>query len=305
MHQVSGKAGLGFSLALVTTLLWGVLPIALQALLADMDAATISFVRFASAGACLWLWLFFNKRLPTRQLIKGQVMPLLALAVVGLAANYAFCLLALEYISAASFQVLIQLAPVLLIVAGVAFFRESFSPRQGVGLAVVITGLALFFNQRWLALFGELSHDGLGLLYTLAAALTWAGYGVAQKQLLKTFKSSQVMMVIYLAAALLFAPFISMPEISETQITFWYILLFCCGNTLVAYGCFAEALNHWAASKVSAVLAMVPVVTVLFAYCGQWLWPDMPQIEFNVFTVFGILLVVTGILTLTLAKSKT
>ena len=33
-------------------------------------------------------------------------------------------------------------------------------------------------------------------------------------------------------------------------------------NTLIAYGCFAEALNLWDASKVSAVLALAPLFTI-------------------------------------------
>jgi drug/metabolite transporter (DMT)-like permease len=33
-------------------------------------------------------------------------------------------------------------------------------------------------------------------------------------------------------------------------------------NTLVAYGCFTEALNRWDASKVSAVLALAPLFTI-------------------------------------------
>ena len=37
---------------------------------------------------------------------------------------------------------------------------------------------------------------------------------------------------------------------------------FCCLNTLIAYGCFAEALNLWDASKVSAVLALAPLFTI-------------------------------------------
>ena len=40
------------------------------------------------------------------------------------------------------------------------------------------------------------------------------------------------------------------------------MLAFCCLNTLIAYGCFAEALNLWDASKVSAVLALAPLFTI-------------------------------------------
>jgi len=46
-----------------------------------------------------------------------------------------------------------------------------------------------------------------------------------------------------------------------TQLQLW-LLVFCCINTLIAYGCFAEAMNLWDASKVSATLALAPLFTI-------------------------------------------
>ena len=40
-------------------------------------------------------------------------------------------------------------------------------------------------------------------------------------------------------------------------------MIFCGFNTLIAYGCFAEALAHLEASRVSAVIALTPLLTVL------------------------------------------
>ena len=40
--------------------------------------------------------------------------------------------------------------------------------------------------------------------------------------------------------------------------------MFCSLNTLVAYGAFAEALKHWEATRTSAVLAVTPLLTLLF-----------------------------------------
>jgi drug/metabolite transporter (DMT)-like permease len=41
------------------------------------------------------------------------------------------------------------------------------------------------------------------------------------------------------------------------------MLIFCGLNTFVAYGAFAESLQHWPASQVSAVLALAPIITML------------------------------------------
>ena len=42
----------------------------------------------------------------------------------------------------------------------------------------------------------------------------------------------------------------------------WVAVLYCAINTIGAYGAFAEALAHWEASRVSAILALTPLLTV-------------------------------------------
>jgi drug/metabolite transporter (DMT)-like permease len=53
----------------------------------------------------------------------------------------------------------------------------------------------------------------------------------------------------------------------------WALLLFGIFNTLGAYGCFAEALAHWDASRVSATLTVTPVVTILAVLGILAVWP--------------------------------
>jgi hypothetical protein len=51
-----------------------------------------------------------------------------------------------------------------------------------------------------------------------------------------------------------------MTQLMDMQMIHVLALLFCCANTVVAYGAFTEALNIWQAAKVSAVLAMAPIL---------------------------------------------
>ena len=50
-------------------------------------------------------------------------------------------------------------------------------------------------------------------------------------------------------------------------------LIYCCLNTLIGYGSFGEALNHWDASKVSIVTTLIPVFTMIFSTIGHHLAP--------------------------------
>ncbi|MNE90063.1 putative inner membrane transporter YhbE [compost metagenome] len=74
-----------------------------------------------------------------------------------------------------------------------------------------------------------------------------------------------------------------------------WLLLACCLNTLIAYGAFAEALAHWEASRVSATLAITPLVTFAAVALAAWLWPDYVQVEqINSLAYGGAILVVLG-----------
>ncbi len=65
MHQSSGRVGLGFSLALLTAVLWGLLPIALKWLLSSMSAATITWIRFMVAAVLVGVVLLVHRKIPS------------------------------------------------------------------------------------------------------------------------------------------------------------------------------------------------------------------------------------------------
>jgi drug/metabolite transporter (DMT)-like permease len=76
------------------------------------------------------------------------------------------------------------------------------------------------------------------------------------------------------------------------------MLAFCCANTVIAYGCFAEALEHWEVSRVSAVVTLAPIVTVLGVQVAAHLWPHAAPAEaLSGWNVLGAALVVAGSMT--------
>jgi drug/metabolite transporter (DMT)-like permease len=80
------------------------------------------------------------------------------------------------------------------------------------------------------------------------------------------------------------------------------MLVFCCANTVIAYGCFAEALEHWEVSRVSAVVTLAPIVTVLGMQGAAWLWPaGVPAESLSGWNLLGASLVVAGSMTTALA----
>lgn len=308
MHTVTGRWQLGLILSLVTALLWGLLPIALKGLLQQMDVVTVTWYRFLSAALIVFIFLFVRGRLPDWKKCKGKVGLLMLIAVLGLGTNYVFYLFGVELVTPSSAQVMIQTAPMLMLLGSLIIFKEQFNTQQWFGFLTFIIGLALFFNLRFEEIFSSLGTYSIGLIWIFFAAVVWAAYALAQKQLLNHYSSNQIMFVIYLACVPMLAPWTEVSQISNLDGLGWFLLIFCCLNTLVAYGAFAEALAHWEASRVSAVLAITPLLTIFFMKVLAFFYPNYLSSEpLNTLSLIGAALVVVGsaVTALTGRKAKT
>ncbi|WP_122435471.1 DMT family transporter [Pseudomonas viridiflava] len=295
MHISSGRWVYGLCLALLTALLWGILPVKLKQVLQAMDPVTVTWFRLLVSGSLLFVWLASVKRLPSFKLLGRKGKALVVLAVLGLVGNYMLYLVGLRMLSPGTTQLLIQIGPILLLISSIFLFKERFSLGQGIGLAILLIGFGLFFNQRLVELLTSLGDYTLGVLIVIMASVVWTFYGLSQKQLLTVWNSLQVMMVIYLFCALLITPWAHPAQALQLSPLQGWLLLACCLNTLVAYGAFAEALAHWEASRVSATLALTPLITLASVAIAAWRWPTYVQAEeINALGYGGALLVVLG-----------
>jgi drug/metabolite transporter (DMT)-like permease len=295
MHISSGRWVYGLFLALLTALLWGILPIKLKQVLLVMDPVTVTWYRLIVSGGLLFLYLAAVKRLPGWRVLGPKGCWLVLIAVLGLVGNYVLYLIGLNLLSAGTAQLVVQVGPVLLLIGSLFVFKERFSLGQGIGLLVLLIGFGLFFNQRLTELLTSLSDYTAGVLLVLAASTVWTFYALGQKQLLTVWNSLQVMMVIYLFCALLLTPWVHPLEALQLSPLQGWLLLGCCLNTLIAYGAFAEALAHWEASRVSATLAITPLVTFAAVALAARIWPEYVQAEqINGLGYGGAVLVVLG-----------
>jgi drug/metabolite transporter (DMT)-like permease len=294
---------LGFLLSLTTAVLWGLLPIALKVVLEGMDAYTIVWWRFAAAMAGLGAFLAWRGELPRLRGAGRAAVALLAVATATLIGNFILYLVALDHATPSVTQVVIQVAPLLLLVGGVIVFREKFARAQWLGFAVLGAGLVLFFNDRLPELARPATGLGLGVALTLAAAVSWALYGLAQKQLLRHFSPQQVLWMIYVGATVLLLPTAKPAELRDLDALQLGMFAFCCVNTLAAYGAFVEALDFWDVSRVSAVLATAPLFTIGAMWLIERAGLGLVAPEgLNALSIAGALMVVVGSMACALVK---
>lgn len=302
MKTDTGRRQLGFTMSLTTAVLWGFLPIALKVTLTGMDVYTITWWRFAVSMLSLGAFLAWRGELPRMRGVRRSAWMILGIALAMLLTNYVLYLFALDLTSPSITQVVIQLAPLLLLLGGVFVFRERFVPRQWLGFIALNIGLLLFFNKRLPELARPTEGLGLGVALIVVAAIAWAIYGLAQKLLMTVFTSRQVLWMIYAGAAIALLPTAAPLAVLKLDGLQLSMLAFCCANTVIAYGAFGEALHYWDVSRVSAVIATAP----LFTMASMWLvdrlgWGLLPAEDLNAWSIVGALAVVAGSMSCALA----
>jgi len=305
MHKTSGRWRLGLLLSLLTALMWGLLGIALKVLLEQMDPYNITWYRFIVASILVGGFLYLRGSFPDRRKLQGKFLILMIITTFALSGNFLVYLFSLDYISPGLAQVLIQLAPVFLLLGSLIIYKESFSNWQWLGLVILVLGMLLFMNQRLDTLFSNFDDYSKGVVIMILASLLWAVYALLQKQLLTKMRSESILFWVYVGSAILLFPTVELNAVVSLDKLGWWLLAFCCVNSVIAYGAFAEALDHWEASRVSAVLTLVPLITLFFVAIIHYFYPEILASEnLNLLAYFGAFLVVGGSAMTALAGQK-
>ena len=288
------KLGLGFSL--VTVIMWGLLPLALKSVLEVMDPLTISWYRLSVSALIALVWYGHSSGPALASMFSAGQWPLTLATVAGLVGNYILYIWGLDHINPGASQILIQLAPLILLVGSVIIFKERFSLPQWLGVASFTAGLLLFFHQRLSNVIATDSGYIAGIVLIIGASLTWAVYGLAQKQLLlNKHHAKNILFLICLAGTVLLWPLAEPQQIKNLNATQLMLLLFCGVNTIIAYGSFGLAMSYWQASRVSAVIPLAPLLTLLFTFgLNHWQLADIPAEPMDWLSWFGALMVVCG-----------
>jgi drug/metabolite transporter (DMT)-like permease len=194
---------------------------------------------------------------------------------------------------------------VLLALGGLVVFGEHYRRLQWIGLAVLATGLGVFFSNQLGLLLTQLDRYLLGSAMIVLAAATWAAYGLAQKQLLRVLSAEGIMVCVYAGSFLVFSPLATPARVLQLPRFEMLVLLFCAVNTIIGYGAFSNALHHWEASRVSAVLSLTPLATLTFAMLGERIAPSVMHTEpVSAWTIGGAVIVVAGSLLVALGGRR-
>ncbi len=252
---------LGISMALLTAFLWAILAIKLKLTLKYIDSYSIVWFRLTFA----FVFLLIVKMIKAPKEISILKAPPWTgiVASLGLGINYLFYMKGVEYTSASNAQVLIQLAPIWLILVGIFVFKERPRKIQVMGFCLAFIGFGLFYkDQLNSTILSEQATFQEGNIWLVAGAAGWTLFAALQKPLLKTYDPQQLNLLLYGVASLILIPFTHWAAFLSLPPMAWLLLISLGLNTVLAYGALPIAFNNIPTSQVSVIIAANPLVTI-------------------------------------------
>mgnify|MGYP006945867119 CR=1 FL=1 len=102
-------------------------------------------------------------------------------------------------------------------------------------------------------------------------------------------------------------PFSSPSELLKMSYDDAWIAAFCCLNTLIAYGAFAQAMRYWQTVQVSASVALTPVMAfILTEFCIAFGWwsDSISSSHADLLSLFGMLIVIVSAINVQLISAR-
>jgi len=289
------KIASGFAYALAATFLWSIVPVGIKYLLRQaMDPFSIAFSRFVLASFFLWLLAASTRSSGSIRPARAHY-PLFVLGGLGMAGNYIFYGLGLQFTTAAATNIIVQDEVVAMVILSHFVLGERIGRVKVIGMLLAIAGItAVFWNGQSLAALLSSRHL-LGNVIVVFAGLSWPMYGIAQKLLSrrKVASADALVRIFAVAAVISLIPALFGFKLhgALTIALFAWLLVVGVIGTAAAYLCLARAFKRLPASTVAVTTCMLPIFTLVTA--GLFLDETLtPSIALGAcFVVAGIALI--------------
>lgn len=283
-YSARQQAQLGLLFISIAVVFWGILPIALKLSGGFIDPVTLTWFRFLVALLVSVAVQWSVGSLKQFASLDRKLWLRLCLAGLFLMLNYVSFVYSLKYLAPGVAQLNFQTSPFFLAFGGVLFFKERLNALQLSCFATLALGMLMFFNPYLDASAADNQQVWLGVMIIQFSVLAWTSYALLQKSLLQRLSPANVLLVIYALGVLVMAPFSDFSQFAQMDSFEWQVALFCAANTLIAYGCFGQAMKYWPTAQVSAMLALTPVLsfsaTAMVVSFGWWpLLFEAPQLD--------------------------
>jgi drug/metabolite transporter (DMT)-like permease len=225
-----------------------------------VSATRLSQLR--SAGSVVLLAIALALTRPKLMRVRRADVPQLAfLGICGLALVHATYYAAIDHLEIGVALVIQYMAPLLLLLWLRFRYGRRLAPSLWGAVALSIAGCALVVRA-----YDPGGLDGVGILYAIGAAITFAIYMVASERAGHRYEPVTTLLWAFLFASLFWAviqPWWSFPF---SRVDPWLALGVVVVGTLLPFICVVAALRHLPAPRAAIAATLEPVLAALFAW---------------------------------------
>jgi drug/metabolite transporter (DMT)-like permease len=283
------RPALGYAMVLTAATLWAVNGTVSKVILTSGEVTSERLTEVRATGAFLLLFavLVVYRRSSLRVSLR-ELPFLVAFGVGGLAFVAWFYFVAIERLEIGVALLIQYVAPVLVALYARYVLHEAVRRRIWAALALSIVGLSLL-----LQLWRGLELDGIGVLASIGAALTFALYILMADRGLRRRSTSALLTYGFLFAALFWAivqPWTSFPwsllddsvsllgRLESTELPVWLLMAWMVVlGTIVPFGLLVAALRHITPTRAGILAMLEPVAGTIVAYA--WLREELAPVQ--------------------------
>ena len=283
------RPALGYAMVLTAAALWALNGVVSKVILQSGGVTSERLTEVRATGAFVLLFaVLLVWRRSTLRVTLGELPFLTVFGVAGLAFVAWFYFVAIERLEIGIALLIQYVAPVLVALYARYVLHEPVRRRIWAALALAIAGLALL-----LQLWQGLVLDGIGVLASIGAAVTFALYILMADRGIRRRTSSSLLAYGFLFAALFWAvvqPWTSFPwdllddsvsllgrlesiELPVWLLMAWMVVL----GTIVPFGLLVGALRHVSPTRAGILAMFEPVAGTVMAYA--WLREELDPIQ--------------------------
>jgi drug/metabolite transporter (DMT)-like permease len=275
-------------MVLVAATLFGVNgTVAKVALSSGLTSLRLTEARCAGAFVGLTL-LALTRGRSTLRLARREVVPIATFGVVGVALVQLFYFLSIHRLAIAIALLIQYLGPLLVAIWARTFGHEHLRRRIWVALGLSLTGLTLMVQ-----LWSGTSLDGLGVVYALISAVTYAAYLLlAEREVARRDTVSLLAWGFFFATVFwsIVQPWWSFPggvvartvslqgSLAGIHLPVWALVLWVVVlGSIAPFSLIVAALRHVSATRVGVMAMLEPVVATVVAWA--WLRESLSAVQ--------------------------
>ena len=278
-------------LALFVTFLWATSWILIKIGLKDIPALTFAGLRYFIAFLSLLAYYLYKGGLKhIHALSRRDWKGLVVLGLVMYTITQGTQFLALNYLPAITFSLLLNFSAPLVALMGIFLLKESITPLQWTGIAVFLLGIAAYFYPHWIP-----QGQALGLLIGVASMAATSSAAVIGRFINRSARldpSTVTVVSMGIGSSLLLILGLAFEPWPHIDLAGWGIILW----LAVVNGAFAFTLWNYTMQILSAAESslinntmLVQIGILAWVFLGER--PDLKQIVGMAVVVVGVLLV--------------